>query len=513
MMPPAILEQRLEKVVGFITPYLRFINCHMVNYFTDNHWENYISPELRVEVARVGQIGELAAKLMKNGFEADVQSRYPALARLMQATKAHSLSDMPDVCLSLDKFRNLIVSKDESRLQESLPIKEFMSPKKNHEVSLMSSIVANLCKNLSSKASTLVIDAGDGKGYLSSRLALEYQLPVLGIDSSQTNTNGAQKRSERLGRAWNTLVDRAEKEKAGQLQKGRHSNKRAKVVNEALQAARPSTDLYKTATQYIDTDTDLAELVAQNFPGREFDSYCLTGLHTCGNLAPNCLNIFRANEKIRVVCNVGCCYHLLDESFAASEVEETKLNRFQRHREDERVDVKEEESITPHTQGFPLSDYLRSQDFFLGRNARMLASQSVSRFFAEQKLPEKSLLYRAMLQVLINKHFTPEESDALLVGKSKSHTFLDYVQKSFKKFNTACPSDEEIAAIETQYQGHWDQMQLFYIIRMLFAPVIETVIVLDRLLYLKENGYDESYVVQIFDPVVSPRCFGIVSLK
>lgn len=143
----------------------------------------------------------------------------------------------------------------------------------------------------------------------------------------------------------------------------------------------------------------------------------------------------------------------------------------------------------------------------------MLASQSVSRFFAEQKLPQKSLLYRAMLQILIERCLTPEESENLLVGKSKSNTFPDYVQTSFKKFNMKCPTIEEILAVEGQYCELWSPMQLFYIIRLLFAPVIETLIILDRLLYLKENSYDRSYVVQMFDPVLSPRCFGIVSIK
>lgn len=43
-----------------------------------------------------------------------------------------------------------------------------------------------------------IIDAGDGKGYLSSRLALEYKLRVLGIDANPDNTENAVKRSTRL---------------------------------------------------------------------------------------------------------------------------------------------------------------------------------------------------------------------------------------------------------------------------------------------------------------------------
>lgn len=43
-----------------------------------------------------------------------------------------------------------------------------------------------------------VIDVGSGKGYLSSFLSLQYGLRVYGIDSSSTNTHGAQERNRKL---------------------------------------------------------------------------------------------------------------------------------------------------------------------------------------------------------------------------------------------------------------------------------------------------------------------------
>lgn len=43
-----------------------------------------------------------------------------------------------------------------------------------------------------------VIDAGDGKGYLSTRLSLEHNIKVLGVDCNPVNTAGALQRSEKL---------------------------------------------------------------------------------------------------------------------------------------------------------------------------------------------------------------------------------------------------------------------------------------------------------------------------
>lgn len=74
---------------------------------------------------------------------------------------------------------------------------EFMNSKKSHEVQSMSEVVAGLAQHCGVKQ---VIDVGSGKGYLSSFLSLQYGLRVYGIDSSSTNTHGAQERNRKLTR-------------------------------------------------------------------------------------------------------------------------------------------------------------------------------------------------------------------------------------------------------------------------------------------------------------------------
>lgn len=62
----------------------------------------------------------------------------------------------------------------------------------------MADLVACLCSYKSDKKAMLVADAGDGKGYLSTNLALEHKLKVLGIDFNPVNTLGALIRQEKL---------------------------------------------------------------------------------------------------------------------------------------------------------------------------------------------------------------------------------------------------------------------------------------------------------------------------
>ena len=57
------------------------------------------------------------------------------------------------------------------------------------------------------------MDLGSGKGYLSQYLALQYGLKVIGVDSSDSNTQNASKRNERLLKAWQGLVKKSQNDK------------------------------------------------------------------------------------------------------------------------------------------------------------------------------------------------------------------------------------------------------------------------------------------------------------
>lgn len=58
-----------------------------------------------------------------------------------------------------------------------------------------------------------ILDLGSGKGYLSQHLALQYGLNVIGVDSSDSNTQNAAKRNSRLLKSWKGLVKKSQREK------------------------------------------------------------------------------------------------------------------------------------------------------------------------------------------------------------------------------------------------------------------------------------------------------------
>lgn len=122
-----------------------------------------------------------------------------------------------------------------------------------------------------------------------------------------------------------------------------------------------SCQLYRLVTEHVSEHTDIKQLVSDHFHEDEIGNIIITGLHTCGNLAPTSLRLF-INDPENLTClfNIGCCYNLLSEEF------------------DPNVDMCNDKSVSSDF-GFPMSVYLKKLKFLLGRNARMLAAQAQDR--------------------------------------------------------------------------------------------------------------------------------------
>ncbi|XP_032855687.2 methyltransferase-like protein 25 isoform X2 [Tyto alba] len=462
---------------------------------------------------------------------------------------------------------------------------EFMNNKKSHEVQVMSELVDNIANYCGIKQ---VIDIGSGKGYLSSFLSLQYNLRVYGIDSSNTNTNGAHERNRKLKKHWRAYQSRGRANlKSQRLEKADdrpvESEIECKAISEkplnndsslqsqdqvTIQDLVPSCGSTETATSETSKQTEVdltdrtqsdesklseevltilnvlpadavedfsaspcncGELCEEEKVQRKMSSLkskasessesnlyfpltsCITaetelsdiitdledcmmvGLHTCGDLAANTLRIFTAKPEIKAVCSVGCCYHLLSEQF------------------------ENQEECPEAVWGFPMCQYLKDKGWCCGRNARMSACLALERVAVGQMLPTESLFYRAVLQVIIEEIYGVTKSDRH-VGKtfSKSSSFIDYIRKSLKKLeldDSKLP-DSCIMDYYEKYKDRMNELEAFNMLKVVLAPCIEVLILLDRLCYLKEqDNIAWSGLVKLFDPVKSPRCYAVIALK
>lgn len=457
----------------------------MVNYLTDNHWKNFISTGVREELKNDYEIEEAIEVVFWKG---DNSPKFRKLYELISSCRSHYLEHSEQVISPLKEVIEGISKKKIT--SDELTIKEFMSAKKCHEVEIASKFINDIVTSIPVDC---IIDAGDGKGYLSSRLALQYQLKVLGVDASTSNTENAMDRKQKLEKAWNGLTERA-----NLVSKGIVPPRKGKKGKPVESPVKPSADNYKTCNQFITKEVNFQKLAGKAF-SEDPKSFCITGLHTCGNLASTCLKVYEAQDDIKVLWNVGCCYHLINEEYSDDEFFGNKVNR-----------------VLNSDFGFPMSNYLRNNKTFLGRNARMLAAQSVHRTRDKKELPDKSLFFRALLEVLIMQ-MDHSLKDTIQVGKIKRKDgFLDYVKECDRKRNLGLfkhYSEEQILEIEKLYSEQVMTLNAFYLIRMSFAPVVESLILLDRLLFLRESEENKSWLVPLFDPVISPRCYCLVGIK
>ncbi|CAL4059824.1 unnamed protein product [Meganyctiphanes norvegica] len=598
MMAPSTdqIQKVLKQLTNFLEPLLSFANCHMVNFITHDHWNTFLNDQIKKDLEKVPieQLSQIpTATLGLENEELDEWCLQGNLISFMAAVRKHHLTAI-NILTPLEEVLEDHGAQDISTIK----MKGIMSEKKMHEVDIMSNIVARIAKG---KNSTYIVDAGSGKGYLSSSLALQYNLNVLAIDSSCSNTSSAIQRNTRVQKYWESL-QRSEMDKSDGKPARRGKNwkkKQAKMFqddqikkseqgydnqsdenkiqaekNESLKLTVRKTNKVDTAptngkligiTQFLLQDTNLLDLVNQSFNNTKYqlesikssenkvpNNICeqrssdsnhknashttlsgdledkptlgIVGLHTCGNLASISLELLVSNPCVHFLCNVGCCYHLLKEEFC----NDTYTKSTPKLSTDEDICPKDDRyencsfdplhpKENPNTcVGFPQSSYLKKRKFRLGRNARMLAAQATDRLEAQRTVNNTSLYWRALLQTLLLKKLGAV-SDTYQVGRiaAKSSNFYEYVRKSAKKLDLPLEvTESEINSYLEDYSLDEKRLQRFFLLRSSLAPIIEGLILVDRLAYLSEQKtVTSAHLVQLFDPVASPRCHAVIAFK
>ncbi|XP_036614349.1 methyltransferase-like protein 25 [Trichosurus vulpecula] len=273
----------------------------------------------------------------------------------------------------------------------------------------------------------------------------------------------------------------------GKLSEEHEEKKKTVSIKDQAKESNES-GIYSPLTSYITAESELCDIIT------DLEDCIMVGLHTCGDLAPNTLRIFTSKSEIKGVCSVGCCYHLLSEKYE----EQCK-------------------DYTLEMWGFPMCQYLKEEAWCCGRNARMSACLALERVAVGQGLATESLFYRAVLQEIIKEYYGITECDKH-VGKvySKSTSFLDYVRKSLKKLelDDSKLTEKMIMEYYEKYKPRMNELEAFNMLKVVLAPCIETLILMDRLCYLKEqDNIAWSALVKLFDPVKSPRCYAVTALK
>lgn len=239
---------------------------------------------------------------------------------------------------------------------------------------------------------------------------------------------------------------------------------------EKIQKRKRSLTKVRYIVQELDDTTNYNKVVNTCYPDWSVNrNLILTGLHTCGMLVHSAIKAFLRATDINLLLVVPCCYHLADETLSGR--------------------------------------------WNFTKNARMLAQQSIERSRRNKNL-SPSLFYRAVLQVILH---SMGYYNAKVGRGGPLNNFADYAKCALSKIGVDKKQIPSAYVLQQIYQDHMHfepKLRLFQMLRIYMSSVVEAAIMLDRVIFLQNNiQCSEVAVIRLFDPTLSPRCYGIIATK
>lgn len=436
-----------------------------------------------------------------------------------------------------------------------------MKPKKVHEVQNFVRYIDGLVSDIAHSSAceiTHVVDFGSGQNYLGRALASPpYNKNVIALESKELNITGAKTKDITAKLAGKEKILRNKKQYRQGLSEGGSVGR-----IDSIPKTDPSTILSGSVfgpepqnIQYMQhhiVDGDLSNVVQLMKPngrvyGNSQPQLMVISLHSCGNLIHHGLRSLILNDSVKCVAMVGCCYNLMTEREGPQTYKLPTLRMPNRRLE------QTSSAWDPH--GFPMSHRLsthKHQDgegIRLNITARMMAVQAPQNWTdADCESFFTRHFYRALLQrILLDRGLIQKPSDisadtaagsprgwsgagpAITIGslrKTCYTSFLAYVRGAMAKIaneesagsqiheNLRNLSDDDIVRYEKLYESKNKELSIIWSLMAFSAGVVESLIVVDRWLYLREQPQvKDCWVEAVFEYCQSPRNLVVVGIR
>lgn len=435
-----------------------------------------------------------------------------------------------------------------------------MKPKKIHEVGNFVTYIDQLTYKIESDIGHQIshlVDFGSGQNYLGRALASPpYLKKVVAIESKHHNINGAKN--------MDIAAKLAKKEKILRNKKlfRRGGGKTSSCTDDTSEprlisgVGMDKDQQQQDHIQYVEstiTGGDLSLVVPQIKqtvslgPATCDPQLLVISLHSCGNLLHHGLRSLIVNSSVKAVAMVGCCYNLVTERLGPPTLKYPSLRGSNARLE--------KASAACDPDGFPMSERLAAYKYEHGEGIRLNITARMMAVQAPQNwTPEDSEafftrhFYRALLQrILVDRGVVGKptgngastESSSprgwtgagqpIVLGslrKSYYSSFTAYVRGAIDKLRGDPEqgphitkymdelTDEDIAGYEAKYKHKKKELSIVWSLMAFSAGVVESMIVVDRWLYLKEHdAVRECWVEAIFDYEQSPRNLVVVGIK
>ncbi|MEI8027774.1 MAG: hypothetical protein WCI18_15605 [Pseudomonadota bacterium] len=258
-------------------------------------------------------------------------------------------------------------------------------------------------------------------------------------------------------------------------------------------------------------------------------------------------NIENADYQVVSLVNLGCCYHLLTEKGGLDWTDRgTERDTHQQQQVQDDHSLAENPSnkgsaestipttaYTPqNTFGYPMSRYLDNST--LGLNNRMVACQAPKQWQADisskanaglgsiRRLYYRSVLERIMKEYNIHpphlssyealKATATGERAIKKMGVKECVDPVTYTHAALKRLGCCVPDQLTNGVIMGTFEWHnaaKEEIAEVWALRCMLGDVVETLILVDRCLRVRESGCSVD-LVSICDPGESPRNMAVV---
>ncbi|XP_040900338.1 protein RRNAD1 isoform X2 [Toxotes jaculatrix] len=557
MFTPSLSSEQQRELAGrlttFLSQYSRLSDSYIIEFFTEDLWHTL--PSTWQPVLQDLSYPQVADLLLDATHR---DRRYPSvwpLSLLAFRATAHALA-FPRECGRERSRESSSVKPEEfqeNQSQSSLLghiFRKHVKPKKQHEIRKLGTLVKQLCDQTDCSR---VVDVGSGQGHLTRFLSFGLGLSVTAIEADRTLVAMASRfdgqllwalEKEKQKKNWSSQLPasqssprhvagwvnpkasweafikqlsattdclsegpltppgpskkklRGSKHHQGRSHEVQTSPTRAYKDSDARSQDQPSGNRSEeqsspenccSCTQPVRQEGVRPE----EHSLRSYPDFVLTGLHACGDLSATLLRHFVNCPHVRGITSVACCYMKIT----------TKENPAPPGLVEPPTPLAPGQESVPSEFGYPMSSWVRGlsghQLSYKAREGACHAVEDYVRRLREESELLRTHCYRAMLETFI-RDTRPDLRRAGIQTIKKAHLlpFTEYARLGLDRVGLPpeLPLDPE--RVET----------------MLLAPVVETLVLLDRIIYLQENGVD-SQLVALFDPNFSPRNFVLVALK
>ncbi|XP_069460723.1 methyltransferase-like protein 25B isoform X2 [Ambystoma mexicanum] len=233
------------------------------------------------------------------------------------------------------------------------------------------------------------------------------------------------------------------------------------------------------------------------------DHFILTGLHACGDLSVAMLRHFVRCPNVVGITSVGCCY--------------MKLTTQEMPSPPGVVLPPLPPTAVQHTEfGYPVSTWVAQlPGHKLSYKSREVSCHAIEDYCCRLESESAALgshCFRAVLETII-RDINPsmKRVGVQTIKKAHSLSFEEYARLGLKRLGLTTNVHLDTASIKSMLIQR-QNVVAYFSLALLLAPLVETLLLLDRMIFLNEQGL-HCELVPLFDPKLSPRNLVLVAAK